>query len=187
MLFKIPASLPYDEAAALPVNYLTAYQLLVVMGSIREGSSVLIHGAGGGVGTAATQIAKLFDATIYGTASPQKHDYIRDNGVHYPIDYRNRDFVKEVRRLTNGSGVQIVLDPIGGKNLKRSYEVLRSTGRLVMFGMSSMAQSKKKSIWNALKAVARVPLFKFHPVKLINENKGVLGLNIGHLWHERAW
>ncbi|MCF7803507.1 MAG: medium chain dehydrogenase/reductase family protein [Candidatus Marinimicrobia bacterium] len=183
--YPIPSGWSFEEASAMPVNYLTAYQLLVVMGSIRNGSSVLIHGAGGGVGTAATQIAKLYDATIYGTSSKKKHDYIRSNGVHHAIDYRNEDFVERINELTEDRGVEIVLDAIGGKHFSRSYDALRSTGRLLMYGMSSMAQSKRKSLWNALKAVVKLPLFKFYPVRLINENKGVLGVNIGHLWHER--
>ncbi|MBS1271973.1 MAG: Quinone oxidoreductase 1 [Candidatus Marinimicrobia bacterium] len=184
-VFPLPEDWSFDEGAAMPVNYLTAYQLLVVMGSLREGDSVLIHGAGGGVGTAATQISKLFDATIYGTASPHKHEYIKNNGVDYPIDYRNEDFVEIVHDLTEGRGVQIVLDAIGGKHWKRSYDVLRSTGRLLMFGVASMAQSKTGSLYQTLKTVLGMPILKFHPIKLINQNKGVLGVNVGHLWHER--
>jgi len=185
-VFPLPESWSYDEGAAMPVNYLTAYQLLVVMGSIRSGDSVLIHGAGGGVGTAATQIATLFDATVYGTASPHKHNYLRHNGVDYPIDYRNEDFVEVIKEITNDLGVEIVLDAIGGKHWKRSYNALRSTGRLLMFGVSSMAQSKRRSLYDSLKMFLGIPILHFHPVKLINENKGVLGVNIGHLWHEGA-
>ena len=185
-VFPLPEDWSVDEGAALPVNYLTAYQLLVVMGSIREGSRVLIHGAGGGVGTAATQIAQIFNATIYGTASPGKHDYIKRNGVDYPIDYRNEDFVERVMDFTDGSGVEIVIDAIGGKHWKRSYDVLRSTGRLLMFGVSSMAQSKKRSFFQTMKTLLSIPILKFYPVKLINENKGVLGVNVGHLWHEQS-
>ncbi len=166
------------------MNYLTAYQMLVIMGSIRQGSSVLIHGAGGGVGTAAAQIARAYNAVIYGTGSAWKHDYMRGNGVDYPIDYRTQDFVDEIHRLTDGRGVQIVLDPLGGNHWKRSYEALRPTGRLVMFGVSQMTSGKRKSLWHMMKTVLRMPHFTFHPVKLINQNKGVLGVNLGHMWHE---
>ncbi len=184
-VFPKPEEWSFEEGAGMPVNYLTAYQLLVVMGSLREGNTVLIHSAGGGVGTAATQIARIFDATILGTASALKHDYIKENGVDYPIDYRTKDYVKEVMAITGGRGVDIVIDPLGGKFWKKSYTVLRSTGRLLMFGASSMTRGKSRSLLSMVKTFFQIPVVQFHPLHLINQNRGVLGVNLGHLWHER--
>ncbi|RMG99837.1 MAG: alcohol dehydrogenase, partial [Chloroflexi bacterium] len=89
-----------QDAAALPVNYLTAYQMLVVMGSLRPGDKVLIHGAAGGVGLAALDICRIIGAETFGTASPEKHDFLLERGLHFPIDYRNHDFEQVVMDLT---------------------------------------------------------------------------------------
>lgn len=190
-IFPLPEGWSFEEGAGFPVNYLTAYQLLVVMGSIRHSNSVLVHNAGGGVGTAATQLAKIYNAEVFGTASKHKHPYITENGVLHAIDYRTKDFVKEVNRLTDGRGVDLVIDPIGGKHFAHSYEVLKKSGRLLMFGVSTMAQSKSRSYIDSLKMLFSTPMLKFHPINLMNQNKGVLGVNLGHLWDEtemvREW
>lgn len=183
-IFPLPDGWSFHEAAGFPVNYITAYQMLVVMGAVYEGCTVLVHGAGGGVGTAATQLARIYRAEIYGTGSAWKHDYMRLNGVDYPINYRDRDFVRQIHDLTDGQGVEIVLDSLGGKHWKRSYKVLRATGRLIMFGASNLTSGKRRSFFHMIKTVLNMPHFTFHPINLIDENKGVLGVNLGHMWHE---
>ena len=135
-LFEKPDSLTFEQAAAIPVNYLTAYALLVVMGGLRKGEAVLIHNAGGGVGLAALDIAKHIGAVTYGTASPSKHDFLRNRGLDHPIDYRTQDWLPVLKQLTGGRGVELVIDPIGGSHWKKSYRALRHTGRLGMFGVS---------------------------------------------------
>jgi len=184
-IYPKPEGWSFEEGAGMPVNYLTAYQLLVVMGSLREGNTVLIHSVGGGVGTAATQIANIYDATIIGTASTAKREYVKNNGVDFPIDYRTEDYVEKVLDITKGKGVDIVIDPLGGTYWKQSYQVLRSTGRLLMFGASSMTAGKSRSLLSMVKTFFQIPVLRFHPLRLINQNKGVLGVNLGHLWHER--
>ncbi|HEV7396508.1 MAG TPA: medium chain dehydrogenase/reductase family protein [Pyrinomonadaceae bacterium] len=181
-IFEKPESLSFEQAAALPVNYLTAYALLAVMGSLQPGESVLIHNAGGGVGLAALDIAKRLSATTYGTASPGKHEVLRERGLDHPIDYRNQDWLAELKRLTNNRGVELVIDPIGGGHWKKSYLALRATGRLGMFGMSTASADGLKGKLNMLKAAWQTPWF--HPFGLLNKNKGVFGLNLGHMWHE---
>jgi NADPH:quinone reductase-like Zn-dependent oxidoreductase len=89
--FAKPASLSHEQAAAIPVNYLTAWQLLVVMGALRPEETVLVHNAGGGVGLAAIDIARHIGATIYGTASSGKHAFLMQRGLHEAIDYRTKD------------------------------------------------------------------------------------------------
>ncbi|HEX2271062.1 MAG TPA: zinc-binding dehydrogenase, partial [Pyrinomonadaceae bacterium] len=124
-IFEKPKKLTFEQAAAIPVNYLTAYALLVVMGSLHAGESVLIHNAGGGVGLAAIDIAKKIGAVTYGTASPGKHKFLAERGLDHAIDYRKQDWFPVLQDLTNGRGVDLVIDPIGGAHWKKSYAALR--------------------------------------------------------------
>lgn len=185
-----PAGMSADEGAAVPVNYITAYQLLIASGSIIKNDRVLIHQAAGGVGLAALDLCNIIGAETYGTASAGKHDFLRARGLHHPIDYTTQDFADEVLRLTNGRGVNVVLDPVGGDSWGHSWKTLAPTGRLMMFGFSSMA-GKGKSLRRVVEALLRTPWFKFNPLTLMNENKGLIGVNLGHLWHEidmlRGW
>ena len=181
-LFAKPEPLSFELAAAIPVNYLTAYALLEVMGSLHAGESVLIHNAGGGVGLAAIDIARKIGATTYGTASPGKHEFLRERGLDHPIDYRNQDWLPVLKQLTDGRGVDLVIDPIGGSHWKKSYAALRHTGRLGMFGVSSVSANGLQGKLKMIKAAAQMP--RFHPIGLLNKNRGVFGLNLGHMWHE---
>ncbi|MEP6718185.1 MAG: medium chain dehydrogenase/reductase family protein [bacterium] len=181
-LFPKPESLTFEQGAAVPVNYLTAWALLVVMGGLRKGESVLIHNAGGGVGLAALDIAKKIGATTFGTASPGKHDFLRQRGLDHPIDYRNQDWLPVLKQMTNGRGVELVIDPIGGGHWKKSYAALRTTGRLGMFGVSTASANGLRGKLKMVKAAAQMP--RFHPLGLLNKNRGVFGLNLGHMWHE---
>ena len=174
-MFEKPASLTFE-------HYLTAYALLVVMGSLHEAESVLIHNAGGGVGLAALDIAKKIGAVTYGTASPSKHEFLKTRGLDYVIDYRTEDWLPVLMRLTNDRGVELVIDPIGGSHWKKSFSALRHTGRLGMFGVSSASANGLKGKLKLLRAAAAMP--RFHPLGLLSKNRSVFGLNLGHLWHE---
>src|SRR5215471_8477754 len=134
--FAKPDNLTFEEAAAIPVNYLTAWALLVTMGGLKEDESVLIHNAGGGVGLAALDIAKHIGATTFGTASASKHEFLRARGLDHPIDYRNQDWLPVLLSLTDKRGVELVIDPLGGSNWKKSHRALRPTGRMGVFGIS---------------------------------------------------
>jgi NADPH:quinone reductase-like Zn-dependent oxidoreductase len=181
-MFEKPEKLTFEQAAAIPVNYLTAYALLVVMGSLHEGESILIHNAGGGVGLAALDIAKKIGAVTYGTASQGKHRFLTERGLDHPIDYRQQDWQPQLMQLTNGHGVDLIIDPIGGAHFKKSYNALRHTGRLGMFGVSSGSANGISGKLKMLKAAIQMP--RFHPLGLFNKNRGVFGLNLGHMWHE---
>jgi NADPH:quinone reductase-like Zn-dependent oxidoreductase len=181
-VFEKPAELSHEQAAATPVAYLTAWQLLVVVGSLKAGEIVLIHNAGGGVGLAAIDIARHVGATIYGTASTGKHAFLRERGLHQAIDYRTRDWEVEVARLTAGKGVSLIIDPLGGSHWKRSYRALRSAGRLGMFGISAATASALPGALGLGKVALGMPLF--HPVPLMTANRSVFGVNLGHMWHE---
>lgn len=180
--FDKPEKLTFEQAAAIPVNYLTAYALLVVMGSLHKGESVLIHNAGGGVGIAALDIAKKIGAVTYGTASPSKHKFLTERGLDHAIDYRSQDWQPVLKEITNGRGVDLIIDPIGGGHWKKSFASLRHTGRLGMFGVSTASANGFAGKLKMLKAVIQTPWF--HALPLINRNRGVFGLNLGHMWHE---
>jgi synaptic vesicle membrane protein VAT-1 len=165
----------------VPVTYLTAALALYRMAAVTAGETVLVHNAGGGVGIAATQLARLRRATVIGTASAAKHDALRSFGVDHAIDYRTGDVAAEVKRLTKGRGADVILDPLGGASFGASYRMLAPLGRLVMLGVSSVADEKRRA-WRVLRSWWAMK--SFEPLSLINRNRGVFGLNLGHLWDE---
>ncbi|MBK1873927.1 MULTISPECIES: zinc-binding dehydrogenase [Marinobacter] len=188
-IFEKPGRLSYAQAAAIPVNYLTAWQALVICGALQPEDTVLIHNVGGGVGLAALDIAQHIGATTIGTASPGKHEYLLSRGLNYAIDYRNSDWYTELMHLTDGKGAELILDPLGGESWRKSYKALRASGRLAMFGISAASGNGIGSKLALAKTAVMMPIF--HPISLMNENKSVFGINMGRLWHEpekiRVW
>ncbi len=178
---RIPEPLDFEGAASIPVNYLTAWLMLVHLGNVRSGERVLVHACAGGVGVAAVQICRHFGAQVIGTASAGKHQRLIEMGVTACIDYRTQDFEAEVKRLTEGRGVDIALDALGGESFRKSYRSLASLGRLFIFGASSLAPGTTRSWISALSGLWKMSAFK--PLQLMSHNKGVCGVNIGHLWH----
>jgi len=181
-IFEKPEQLSFEQGAAIPVNYLTAWALLVTMGGLQKDEAVLIHNAGGGVGLAALDIAKHIGAKTYGTASTGKHEFLKQRGLDHAIDYRGQDWLPVLMDLTNNRGVELVIDPLGGSSWKKSYRALRTTGRMGVFGMSTASASGIRGKLRDLKALMQTP--KFHPLALMNRNRGVFGLNLGHMWSE---
>jgi len=178
----IPAGMSFAEAASIPVVWLTAWHMLVELGHLRGDHTVLIHAAAGGVGTAAIQICRKFGAMAIGTASAAKHARLRELGLAQAIDYRTMDFEPEVKRLTNGRGVDIALDAVG--TFRKSFRCLAPTGRLMMFGASGTVRGEKRSLAAAVSTLARMRWF--HPLQLLPDNKGIFGVNMGQLWGETA-
>jgi NADPH:quinone reductase-like Zn-dependent oxidoreductase len=182
----LPERLSFEQGAAFPVNYGTAYAALIVMGSLREGDRVLIHAAAGGVGISATQIARNAGAArILGTASRSKHDAIRAQGVTDPIDYRSLDFEAEAMRLTGGEGIDLAIDALGPTSFRKDYRLLRQGGRLVMFGLSESTSGGRRDLRSTLSSLAKMPLATYpwwKSLAAMNENKGVFGLNMLHWW-----
>lgn len=176
----VPEGLDSAGAASIPVNFLTAWLMLIHMANMRAGGRVLVHACAGGVGLAAVQICRLRGARVIGTASAAKHSRLEEMGVEHCIDYRTQDFEEEVRRLTDGEGVDVALDAVGGASFSKSYRALAPLGQLLVFGVSSFAPGKRRSILAALRGLMAMP--KFKPISLMNDNKGVFGVNVGHLW-----
>ncbi len=181
---RMPDSMSFEHGAALPVNYLTAYQMLFRIRRIESGDRVLVHAAAGGVGTAVLQMCRSVEGvTTFGTASARKHEYIEKLGCDHPIDYRTTDYVTAVRELTNGEGVDLVCDALGGGDWKKGYSILRPGGILVCFGLAN-AQSVGRVNWfRVILQVLRIP--KFNPLKMMNDNRAVAGVNLGTMWNER--
>jgi synaptic vesicle membrane protein VAT-1 len=188
-VIPVPASFSFEQGAAFPVNYATAYAGLVIMGGLKPSERVLIHAAAGGVGISATQIAKGIGAEIFGTASASKHPAIREQGVDHPIDYRTRDFETEVRRITGNEGIDVAFDALGPKSFRKDYRLLRDGGRLIMYGYIEGESAGGRNVPALLEVLARMP-FATSPwwksLAVLNENKGALGLNILKWWEREG-
>jgi NADPH:quinone reductase-like Zn-dependent oxidoreductase len=188
-VLPMPDGLSYDQGAAFCVNYGTAYAALIIMGGLREHDRVLIHAAAGGVGTAATQIARNVGAEIYGTASAAKHPAIQAQGVHHPIDYRSTDFKTEIRRLTDGQGVDVILDALGPTSFRKDYRILRPGGRLIMYGLSEAMNENGRNLRAVVSSLLRIPTSTmpwWHAGRLLNQNRGVFGLNLLSWWRREG-
>ncbi|TAM75213.1 alcohol dehydrogenase [bacterium] len=180
-VLPIPPQMPFEAAAALPVTYLTAYHMLFHSANLRPGEAVLVHMAAGGVGTAALQLCRTVEnVTTFGTASARKHEALRANGCTHPIDYHTIDYTQEVRRLTDGHGVDIVLDPLGGRDTMKGYKLLQPGGRIVVYGFANMQRGERRRLFHVLRQGLSIP--RFSPLALMAANRGVIGVNIGHLW-----
>lgn len=175
----LPDRLGFAEGAAVPVNYATAWAALHGYGSLRPGERVLIHAAAGGVGIAATQLAKRAGAEIWGTASPGKHDAIRAQGVAHPLDYTKAGWERGLPPF------DLILDAVGGQSLRRSYGMLRPGGRVVAFGASSVVAGERRNLLKALPQAARM-LRGFNLIEQMSESKAVIGLNMLRLWDDRG-
>jgi synaptic vesicle membrane protein VAT-1 len=152
---KMSDTMSFEEGAAFPVVYATAYNMMLWNGHLRPGSSVLIHSAAGGVGIAAIQIAKTRGCVIIGTASPSKHAFLKELGCHHPID-SSGDYAPAVRAIVGDKGVDLILDAVGGKSWTAGYDLLAPCGRLVAFGLSSAASGNTRSIFHALAQVLSI-------------------------------
>ena len=184
-VLPLPDALGFEQGAAFPVNYATAYAALVIMGGLKSGERLLIHAAAGGVGIAATQVSKGMGAEIFGTASASKHDAIRAQGVAHPIDYRNLDFAEEAMRITGGVGLDLIIDAVGPSSFRKDYAILRPGGRLVMYGLSEAQTGDRRDVAAVLRSLARMPLATmpwWKSLQVMNENKGVFGLNMLKWW-----
>ena len=184
-VIPIPDSVSFDQAAAIPVTYGTAFHMLVHLGRISKGDSVLIHHAAGGVGTAVAQICQSFGASlVVGTASTPKRDFVESMGMRF-VDREGEDFEEVCKDLTEGKGVHHAIDPVGGRHLLRSYKSLRKGGKLYYFGASAAVKGEKRSRLSELRMWGGMP--RFDPLKLMTSNKAVFGVHMGLLEDETVF
>ncbi|MFG1425256.1 NAD(P)H-quinone oxidoreductase [Roseixanthobacter glucoisosaccharinicivorans] len=132
LCLPVPKPLSLLEAAGLPENYYTVYDNIFTRGRLVKGETILVHGGSSGIGSTAIQLAKHAGATVFATAgSPDKCEFCLSLGADAAIDYRAVDFVAEVKRLTDGKGVDVILDMVGGPYIARNLSALALEGRLV--------------------------------------------------------
>jgi len=171
-LTPVPDSLDPTEAVSLVLSYVTAYQMLHRIAKVKRGQRILIHGAGGAVGTAMVQLGRLLDLEAYGTASKSKHDLIARLGAT-PIDYKGENWVERMRDLT-GDRVDAAFDPIGGDSFRQSFSVLRRGGILVAYGFYNAVMGKGGSIpldfirlklWNILPNGRSTAFYSIGPLR----------------------
>jgi NADPH:quinone reductase-like Zn-dependent oxidoreductase len=167
----LPEHLSFEQGAAIPVAYATAWTALE---TLRAGERVLIHAAAGGVGIAATQIARARGAEVHGTASPGKHEAIRGFGVDHAHTYEDRDLPP----------MDVVLDALGGRSFRRSYDLLQKGGRLVCFGASGVMSGERRNVVAAVRTALRMP--RFGLIGQMQDSKAVIGLNMLALWDHRG-
>jgi NADPH:quinone reductase-like Zn-dependent oxidoreductase len=175
----LPEALSFEEGAAVPVNYATAWAALHTYGNVQAGERVLVHAAAGGVGIAATQIARRAGAEVWGTASPAKHEAIRGFGVQHPLDYRRDGWEHGLPPF------DLVLDALGGASHRRSYAMLRPGGRLVAYGASAVVTGERRNLLRAAPQALRM-IRGFDLIKQMEASRTVVGLNMLTLWDDRG-
>ena len=182
-VIALPGEMSLEKAASMPVTYLTAHHMLYHLGNVKPTDTVLIHGGAGGVGTAALQLCQWAGVSkVWATASGHKGHIIKQFGG-IPIDRHNQDFVEIINRETRGKGVDHILDPISGVNLKRSLKVLAMGGKVYSFGMSAAAPSSKRSLIKAYLGWRKTP--KLDVLKMMSRNQGVFGVHMG-TWNDES-
>lgn len=177
-VLPLPERLSFEQGAAVPVNYATAWAGLLRYGGLLAGERVLIHAAAGGVGIAATQIAKGHGAEVHGTASPAKHEAIRGFGVDVAHDYTRSGWERGLPPF------DVIMDAVGGKSFRTSYDLLRPGGRLVAFGASAVMSGESRNLVAAARAALRMP--RFNLIKQMSVSKAVIGLNMLALWDDQG-
>ncbi len=175
----LPDGVGFEAAAAIPVNYATAWAGLMTYANLQPGERVLLHAAGGGVGIAATQIAKRAGAEVHGTASPAKHDAIRGFGVDVAHDYTREGWERGLPPF------DVIMDAVGGASVRRSYGMLRPGGRVVTFGASSVMSGETRNLLKAAPQALRM-LRGFNLMDQMADSKAVIGLNLLRLWDDRG-
>jgi len=142
-----------------------------------------VHMAAGGVGLAAIALARAVGGvTIFGTASASKHSVLREAGVTHPIDYRTADYVTEVKKLTHGRGVDLILDAMGGPEWDRNDSLLAPAGHLIIFGWANSISGEKRNLLRVVPEL--VTMKRWSPLQLMSKNRTVSGVNVGHLWDQ---
>lgn len=170
----VPEGADPVSATALVLNYLTAHQMLHRVANLKSGDTVLIHAAAGGVGTAVLDLARLAGIRVLGLASKGKHDLVRKLGGE-PIDYQQEDIDARVRELTQGRGVEAVLDAIGGKEAQRAVRLIKPSGVVVSYGGLSLAKNGRMNLPGILRALMGS---RHSPLALLTQSKTVGGYNV---------
>ena len=137
-VFPIKEDTDMDQAAAIPVNYLTAYHMMHTMAEVKAGDTILAYAAAGGVGTAVIQLAKVADVTVIGlTSTEEKAEFAKAQGYDHIINYKTEDVVQKVKEITGGKGVSTILNSAAGDTFARDFDMLAPLGQIIWFGMAA--------------------------------------------------
>ena len=172
----IPEDLSIGEATALATQYMTAYYAVEECLNLHEGDYALVHAAAGGVGTALVQLLKNKGITVFGTAgSSEKLQYLREQGVDYPINYREQDYQEEIKKLGFDRKIDATFNPVGGDYVKKDFTLLNAGGSVVLFGASKLTEARG----NPFKIIKLLFGFGFwSPIKFVSSSKSLIGLNM---------
>jgi len=182
----LPARLDFQHAVALGVAYLTAYHALVTLANLKRGEKLLIHAAAGGVGIAATQIARHLGAEIFATVgSSEKMEVPRENGANAVINYTEEKFADVIRKKTDGEGVDVILDSVSGRVMKEGWKLLAPMGRYVLYGFASVTGKHGVNKLRAAREVLAVPIV--FPSTLASRNVGLFAFNLYFLAHKTVY
>jgi NADPH2:quinone reductase len=179
----IPDEMPLGEALALAVQFCTAYHAAYECTNIFPQDHVLVQAAAGGVGTMLVQLLKLKGCTIYGTAgSDAKLEYLRQQGVHHPINYRTQDFQKVIGDMLGQRGLDVVFDSLGGESFSKGYKALGKGGRIVAFGAAEQVGGGIQLL-DTLRMAWNFGIYS--PIQLLLSSKGMIGINMLHIADDR--
>ena len=170
----IPDELDAATATALTTQYCTALYAASEMVNLHRGDTVLIQSGAGGVGTALIQYAKHMQCEIFATAgSETKINYLKELGVHHPINYNIQDFETVAKKITNQKGIDVIFDAVGGKSVKKGIRLLAPGGRLVCYGASALTS---KNLFGKIKTALDFGFY--HPAMLMMPSKSIIGINM---------
>ena len=177
----IPAEVDMAAATALATQYCTAYYAAAELINLYKGDKVLIQSGAGGVGTALIQYAKYKGCEIFSTAgNDDKINYLRALGVQHPINHTTQDFETEIKKHTNGKGVDAIFDAVGGSSVKKGFRSLAAGGRIICFGAADMSG---KNIFGKINAALGFGFY--HPVMLMIPSKSMMGVNMLRIADEK--
>jgi NADPH2:quinone reductase len=166
-VYPLPAKASFAQGAALGVPYGTAYRALFGKAHAQPGETVLVHGASGGVGTAAVQLARSRGLTVIGTGGTEEgRRLVRENGAHYVLDHHAANFAEQISKLTAGAGVNIILEMLANQNLAKDLQMLSKFGRVVVIGNRGTIEINPRDAMGRDASIMGMTLFNVSPPEL---------------------
>ncbi|MGD2098402.1 MAG: zinc-binding dehydrogenase [Desulfobacterales bacterium] len=137
-VFPLAKEIDMDDAAAVPVNYLTAFHMLHTMAGVKKGQTILCYAAAGGVGTAVIQLARLAGVKAIGlTSTEKKAEFAKSHGYDHIINYEGEDVLRRVKDISKGKGLEVILNSVAGNTFRRDFKMLAPLGQVIWFGMAA--------------------------------------------------